>query len=351
MKVDLFDFNLPEELIAERPLKNRDDSRMLHVSDCITDRKIKDLADILRPSDLLVFNNTKVIPARIYGKKKEASIEVTLHKKINGNTWKAFAKPSKKLKIDDIFSIANDFEAKVIEKGEYGEVTLKFNASGSNFDKLLSKYGTVPLPPYIKRKADSIDINAYQTVYAKEEGAVAAPTAGLHFTKNLLNKLDEKNIEKCFVTLHVGAGTFLPVKTKDTNEHKMHSEYCHIDNVTAIQINNAKNNNRRIIAVGTTSVRTLESLSNSKGRIEKECANTSIFITPGYEFKIVDAMITNFHLPKSTLFMLVSAFAELEKMQKAYQHAIEKKYRFFSYGDCCLLERGDFDKFSSKKSM
>jgi len=339
MKLDLFDFDLPDNLIASKPLENRDDSRMLHVSNNITDRNIRDIANLLSENDLVIFNNTKVIPARLFGKRKDASIEIMLHNRINGNTWQAFAKPAKKLKENDIFKISEEFYAEISEKGENGEVTLEFNVTDIKFDELLQKYGTIPLPPYIKRKAEDSDLENYQTIYAKESGAVAAPTAGLHFTNEIFREMDRKNIDRCFLTLHVGAGTFLPVKTDDITNHKMHSEFCYIDKETIQKINNAKKNNKRIIAVGTTTVRTLESLANEEGLIAEESANTSIFITPGYKYKIVDAMITNFHLPKSTLFMLVSAFLSLEKMQKAYKHAIENEYRFFSYGDCCFLER------------
>ena len=258
MKVDLFDFDLPNDLIANNPLKNRDDSKMLHISNNITDRKVKDLTDLLSEDDLIIFNNTKVIPARLYGKRKDASIEIMLHNRINGDTWEAFAKPAKKLKINDIFSVADDFYAEILEKKDNGGVILKFNVTDSEFDKALLKYGTIPLPPYIKRKADESDSDNYQTIYAKESGAVAAPTAGLHFTEELFKELEKKKIDKCFLTLHVGAGTFLPVKTDDTTSHQMHSEFCYIDKDTIEKINSAKKNNKRIIAIGTTTVRTLE---------------------------------------------------------------------------------------------
>ena len=341
MLVSDFDFTLPKELIATSPANPRDSAKLLDVQEnSFCDRIVKDLADILNPGDLLIFNDTKVIAARIYGKcqGKEAKIEATLHKQISDGVWKAFVRPAKKLNVGDIFCIAQNFSAKVLEKNE-GELTLSFCTKGDEFYTKLDKYGQPPLPPYISREngATKEDIKNYQTIYAKNEGAVAAPTAGLHFTEEVFKKLEEKNIKKAFVTLHVGAGTFLPIKAEDTKDHKMHSEYCVIKKDVADLINETKKSGRNIVAVGTTSLRVLESAANEDGTINEFASETDIFITPGYKFKIVDNLLTNFHLPKSTLFMLICAFAGYERMKQAYEYAIEQKYRFYSYGDACFL--------------
>jgi len=345
MLVSDFDFTLPEELIATKPVEPRDSARLLHVGNEISDFAIKDIPSFLKKGDVMVFNNTEVIPARLFGKRGDAKVEVTLHMKVlsdsqNTTTYKAFAKPAKKLKIGDIFKASNDFFAEVTEKN-FGEVTLEFNKFGADFDACLAQYGETPLPPYIasKRKANESDKKTYQTIYAKHKGAVAAPTAGLHFTDEIFTALEKKGIKRAFVTLHVGAGTFLPVKVDDTKDHKMHSEWYEVPKKTADIINEARKNGGRIIAVGTTSLRTLESASDENGTIKAETRDTDIFITPGYKFKAVDMLFTNFHTPKSTLFMLVSAFAGSNKMKQAYNHAIAQKYRFYSYGDACLLEK------------
>ncbi len=335
MKLSDFNFNLPEELIAKYPPKNRTDSRMLVVPGN-QDKKFTDFPSLLNSGDVLVLNNTKVIPARIYGLRGEAKIEATLHKKINENTWLAFVKNSKRLKLNDTI----DFEkmtAKVLEKTDAG-VLLKFNKSNENLLSVLNEIGHMPLPPYMKRNDDSADKLRYQTVFAERDGSVAAPTAGLHFTDEILKKIKAKNVKIVFVTLHVGAGTFLPVKTENLDEHIMHSEWGEIDKKTAEILNKARENGGRIIAVGTTATRILETASQS-GEVKSFCGETDIFITPGYKFKAVDVMLTNFHLPKSTLFMLVSALAGTIEMKSAYKTAIEKKYRFYSYGDCCFLEK------------
>ena len=339
MKTSLFDFELPSELIANQPISPRDAARMLVVADELNNSHVANLIDYLQAGDVMVFNDTRVIPARLNGKKgrEGANIELTLTKNVSGNLWKAFAKNSKRLKINDIIYFAEDFSAILIEKLENGEIIIDFKCA--NFSEALQKYGKMPLPPYIKRNSSQdTDNNNYQTVYAKNEGAIAAPTAGLHFTDKLLNSLKEKGVIQVFVTLHVGAGTFLPVKTDDTNDHKMHSEYAEISSETADIINAAKASGKRIIAVGTTSLRVLESAAKDS-KLEQFAGETDIFIIPGYKFQIVDVLMTNFHLPKSTLFMLVSAFAGLDKMQNAYAHAIKEKYRFYSYGDACLLFR------------
>ncbi len=339
MLVSDFDFDLPRELIAISPASPRDSARLIDATGPhLIDKTIKDLKSILKAGDLLVFNDTKVIPARLLGKRKDAKVEVTLHKMLSDGVWNVFARPAKKLKAGDIFKIAEDFFATVLDK-DGGEVTLKFSASGEEFYEKLGRYGSPPLPPYISRDSGvrKQDVDDYQTIYAKHRGAVAAPTAGLHFTDDMLKDIADKGIRTAFVTLHVGAGTFLPVKVEDTKDHKMHSEYCILSQETADLINDTKKAGGRIVAVGTTSLRLLESAA-ANGPLQKFEGDTDIFITPGYKFKVVDAMLTNFHLPKSTLFMLVSAFAGVEKMRAVYKHAIENKYRFYSYGDACFLK-------------
>lgn len=355
MRVDLFDFELDKELIAKEPANPRDSSRLLDLSneDGIVDRHFYDLPDILKQGDVLVFNDTKVIPARLYGKRGEAEVEVTLYHPQSGETWWAFVKNSKRLRIDDIITFytgeidakSSDFKAKVLQKDAEDGVLLQFLCPVDDLAKKLEQYGLMPLPPYIKRDKPNTglwnkynDKENYQTVYAKYEGAVAAPTAGLHFTDRVLKKIEEKGVTKVFLTLHVGAGTFLPVKTDDTKDHKMHAEYGIITPEACEVINQAKKEGRRVIAVGTTSVRLLESAADEKGVLHPFKGETSIFITPGYKFRIIDAIITNFHLPKSTLFMLICAIAGTERMKKAYKHAIENKYRFYSYGDSSILK-------------
>ena len=343
MRVDRFDFSLPEDLIAETPASPRDSARLLVIRESPEDRTITDLVDYLQPGDVMVFNNTKVIPAYLQGKRDATSIHVTLHQRQKDGTWSAFAKPAKKLKSQDVVHFAEDFYAHVQEKRDNGEIILQFNAQGQDFDQSLARYGITPLPPYIARKrtANQQDSEAYQTIYAQEEGAVAAPTAGLHFTDQLFNSLDKKGIQRVFLTLHVGAGTFLPVKAEDTSNHTMHSEWYHVDAKTCDVINQAKQAGNKIIAVGTTSLRTLESVANDQGLVQPGSGDTRLFITPGYHFKLVDRLFTNFHTPRSTLFMLVCAFAGEKQMHEAYQHAITQRYRFYSYGDACLLDKNE----------
>lgn len=339
MRVDLFDFDLPEDRIASHPAEPRDSSRLLCVGKtCFYDRCVAELPDLLSPGDILIFNQSKVIPARLFGKRGEAMIEILLHKNRGQGVWESFARPAKKLKPDDRIRFADDFSAGVKGRTPEGLVVLQFQQE--NIIPLLERYGQMPLPPYIPRhaKPDITDKERYQTIYAKPEGSVAAPTAGLHFTPELVEKLKAKRIGHAFVTLHVGGGTFLPVKAEDTKDHVMHSEWGEITPETAALINETKAKGGKIVAVGTTSLRLLESAASEEGRISPFSGETAIFITPGYRFKAVDRLMTNFHLPKSTLFMLVSAFAGLERMQDAYTHAIENGYRFYSYGDACLLE-------------
>ncbi len=306
------------------------------------DDNVFNLADYLGESDVLVFNNSKVIPARLDGLVNGKKIEITLHKRVNDSKWWAFAKPSKKASKGDNIVFNENFSAHVSEKvQESGELLLDFTCSNNgNLFEMLEQYGRIPLPPYIRKgKAESSDSHNYQTVYAKKDGSVAAPTAGLHFTEDLLQRIEKKGVKICFVTLHVGAGTFLPVKVENLEEHKMHEEYYEIPSTTADIINQAKKDGRRIIAVGTTSLRTLEaSATANAGFVKAETAKTDIFIYPSYKFKVVDNLLTNFHLPKSTLIMLVSAFSGTENIKALYQHAINNEYRFYSYGDCCFLK-------------
>lgn len=339
MKVDQFDFDLPEDRIATRPVTPRDAARLLVVDDSIQDNRVKNLPSFLQSGDVMVFNNTKVIPARLMGKRGEARVETTLLKRLDDRTWTCFAKPGKKLKIGDRYEIAPDFSAEVMEKYESGEVVLRFDCGGVALMEKLERYGTMPLPPYMRRAAEEGDAERYQTVFAKEAGAVAAPTAGLHFTPELLAAIDALGVKRLEVTLHVGAGTFLPVKADDTKDHVMHSEEIILTQVQADMINAAKAAGGRVVAVGTTVLRVLESAADDAGLLHPFQGETDIFITPGYKFKIVDLLLTNFHLPRSTLFMLVSAFCGLEAMRAAYSHAIENEYRFYSYGDACLLYR------------
>ncbi len=340
MKVDLFDFNLPKELIALRPATKRDGARLLVVKDqSLQDNQVLDLTDYLTAGDVMIFNDTRVIPARLKGMRRTAKMEITLHMNMQDGIWKAFAKPAKKLKQNDVINFNGGLEATVLDKGEAGEVTLGFNHSGDQLRKALNEAGIMPLPPYIasQRAVDARDDQDYQTIYSKHDGAVAAPTAGLHFSEQLLKSIDDIGVKRAFVTLHVGAGTFLPVKVDDTDQHKMHSEWGEVSAEIAELVNQTHKKGHKVISVGTTSLRLLESATDENGNISAFKGSTDIFITPGYKFRCVDMLMTNFHLPKSTLFMLVSAFAGFENMKAAYQHAINKNYRFYSYGDSSLL--------------
>jgi S-adenosylmethionine:tRNA ribosyltransferase-isomerase len=357
MRVDLFDFELPEDRIALRPESPRDAARMLVVRPGaearFEDRNVRDLPDLLRPGDALVLNDTKVIPARLWGLRTRgeatARVEIMLHKREGAERWRAFARPAKRLAVGDRLRFGEDSEsmacllaaldAEVEAKGEGGEVLLRFAFAGPVLDEAIARFGEMPLPPYIQgqRAADERDRSDYQTVYAAEEGAVAAPTAGLHFTDDLFGRLQERGIARHTVTLHVGAGTFLPVKADDTAEHRMHSEWGTLSAETAGALNAARAHGGRIVAVGSTSLRLLETAARDDGTIAPFSGETDIFITPGYRFRAVDALMTNFHLPRSTLFMLVSAFAGLDTMRAAYAHAVASGYRFYSYGDACLL--------------
>jgi S-adenosylmethionine:tRNA ribosyltransferase-isomerase len=339
MRVDDFDFELPRQLIADHPAEPRDRARLLEVGPALQDRAIRDLPALLRPGDLLVVNDTRVIPARLTGRRGAATVEITLHRDLGGGAWRAFAKGAKRLKPGDTIAIGDGFGATVAAKHDEGDLTLRFDAEGPDFRAKLAHFGTMPLPPYIKRAADgdTRDLADYQTMFAAKDGAVAAPTAGLHFTPPLIAALDAAGIARLTVTLHVGAGTFLPVKVADTADHRMHSETGFLDAASAARINATRDAGGRIVAVGTTSLRLLESAADESGCVAPFAGGTSLFITPGYRFRAVDLLLTNFHLPRSTLFMLVAAFAGLERMKAAYAHAIAQSYRFFSYGDACLL--------------
>lgn len=340
MKVADFDFDLPPDLIAQAPVEPRDSARLLHVEETLTDHVFTDLPNFLNPGDIMVFNNTKVIPSRITGRRGEATVEVTLHKQATGNSWWAFARPAKRLRPGDDLVFADDFSCRVEDKRNGGEVLLNFEGDISAVMAGLDKYGYMPLPPYIKRNKGGAleDRTDYQTLYAEHEGAVAAPTAGLHFTEDLMKSLEARGVQKAFVTLHVGAGTFLPIKVEDTEDHVMHAEWGEIDQATAIAINQARATGGKVIPVGSTSLRLLESAADDSGELHPFTGETDIFITPGYKFKITDKMVTNFHLPKSTLFMLIAALAGTERVKAAYSHAISQQYRFFSYGDGCFIE-------------
>ena len=339
MRVDLFDFELPQERIALRPARPRDSARLLLVEERdISDHAVLDLPGLLRAGDVLVFNDTKVIPAQLEGRRGEASIGATLHKREGPRSWQAFLRNAKRARLGDTIDFGADVQASVAEKSGDGSVLLHFHGE-EPVEILLERAGRTPLPPYIasKRPADAEDRADYQTMFAREEGAVAAPTAALHFTERLLDGLDSAGIGRETLTLHVGAGTFLPVKAEDTSGHKMHAEWGRIDAVTADRLNAIRKTGGRLIAVGTTSLRLLESATGDDGIIRPFDGDTSIFITPGYRFKAIDGLITNFHLPRSTLFMLVSALMGLDVMKAAYTHAIEAGYRFYSYGDASLL--------------
>jgi len=356
MRTDLFDFDLPADRIALRPVTPRDAARLLVVKPGaapeLEDRTVSDLPDLLRAGDALVVNDSKVIAARLRGRRigrgaTEPAIEATLHKRLDGSHWRAFILGARKVEVGDTLRFGaegkvcflDELNAQVSQKDEGGEVTLSFSFHGPVLDQAIAERGDMPLPPYIasRREPDETDRADYQTVFAKMEGSVAAPTAGLHFTDELLERLKARNIGLHKVTLHVGAGTFLPVKADDTAGHTMHAETGVVTAETAAALNAIRAAGGRIVAVGSTALRLMESAAAEDGRLHEFSGDTAIFITPGYRFRAVDLMLTNFHLPRSTLFMLVAAFSGLETMQRAYKHAISAGYRFYSYGDACLL--------------
>ena len=368
MQVSAFDFDLPPERIALRPAVPRESARLLEVGPAtvmdgqrmagqkmadrsiadrsMADRRIADLPNLFRPGDVLVVNDTRVIPARLTGLRERngasARIDVTLHKREGGDLWRAFVRPAKKLHDGEMVSFGvgdGRLVATCVEHAGAGEIVLRFAVTGHDLDRAIERHGVMPLPPYIaaKRAIDGQDRADYQTLFAARPGAVAAPTASLHFTPQLVAAIEERGAKIVRVTLHVGAGTFLPVKVEDTSDHHMHAEWGAIDDAAAAACTAAKRAGARIVAAGTTSLRILESAAQTDGSVRPFAGDTSIFITPGYRFRAVDALITNFHLPRSTLFMLVSAFAGLETMRQAYAHAIDSGYRFYSYGDACFL--------------
>jgi S-adenosylmethionine:tRNA ribosyltransferase-isomerase len=339
MKTKDYSFELPEELIAQKPLEKRDNSRLMVVSKKtgeIKDSSFVNILDYLNKGDVLVLNNSKVIPARLYGKRKDTGgkVEILLLERESNNIWNCLVKPGKKMKPGNEVVFSDKLEGKVLSIEDEGIRRIEFKFSGI-FEEVLDDIGEMPLPPYIHEKLN--DKQRYQTIYAKHNGSAAAPTAGLHFTDELLNKVKEKGIQLAYVTLHVGLGTFRPVQVEDVKSHKMHSEYFILDEENAEILKKAKKENRRIISVGTTSTRTLESVYLKKNQIEACSGWTDIFIYPGYKFGVIDGMITNFHLPESTLIMLVSALVSREKILDAYKHAVDEKYRFFSFGDAMLI--------------
>lgn len=339
MNTSDFYYDLPEELIAQTPAEPRDSSRLLvyHRQNGAIEHKIfRDIIDFLNPGDALVVNDTRVIPARLYGKKQDTGreVEFLLLNQLSKDTWEIIMRPGKKLRIGDRVEFAEDLQAEILEKKEDGVTRVKFYFEGL-FEPLLERYGNMPLPPYITQRLE--DRQRYQTVYAKENGSAAAPTAGLHFTPELMEKIRQKGIDIIPVLLHVGLGTFRPVKVENVENHKMHSEYYSISADSARRINETRKKGGRVIAVGTTSVRTLESVADEEGNIREQSGNTEIFIYPGYRFKCVDALITNFHLPESTLLMLISAFMGKEQALDLYRLAVQEKYRFFSFGDAMLI--------------
>ncbi|CAN5546228.1 tRNA preQ1(34) S-adenosylmethionine ribosyltransferase-isomerase QueA [soil metagenome] len=339
MKVDLFDFALPPELIALRPAEPRDAARLLVLDgDATRDRRVGDLPGELRAGDLLVFNDTRVLPAQLVGRRGDATIGATLHKREGPRRWRAFVRNARRLHDGDVVDFGAGVSAVASERGADGSIAFTF-AGEEPVELLLERAGRMPLPPYIaaRRPADARDAEDYQTMFAREEGAVAAPTAALHFTPALIAALDAAGIHHATLTLHVGAGTFLPMKVDDTDDHRMHAEWGRIDAATANRLNAVRIAGGRVIAVGTTSLRLIESATDDAGQVQPFEGDTAIFITPGYRFKGVDGLVTNFHLPRSTLFMLVSALMGTERMQAAYAHAIAQGYRFYSYGDSSLL--------------
>jgi S-adenosylmethionine:tRNA ribosyltransferase-isomerase len=348
MRTELFDFDLPPALIAQRPAVPRDAARLLVVgAEHRQDRRTRDLPDLLAPGDLMVFNDTRVIPARLEGQRGSARVEITLHQsagRADGNAcWRGFARPARRLRPGDRISFGSELAALVVARGGGGEVTLAFDCAEAELLERLEAHGRMPLPPYIRRPAgdDPQDRRDYQTLFARHPGAVAAPTAALHFTPALMQALAARGVGHAFVTLHVGAGTFLPVKAEDTAQHRMHGEHFALPPATALAVARTRRAGGRVIAVGTTVLRTLETVADETGALRPGAGETRLFITPGHRFRVVDRLLTNFHLPRSTLFMLVAAFAGLARIRAAYAHAIAQGYRFYSYGDACLLERAE----------
>jgi S-adenosylmethionine:tRNA ribosyltransferase-isomerase len=345
MRVEDFDFDLPRGLIAPHPCEPRDAARLLFIpaSGRFENRQVSDLPALLRPGDLLVFNDTKVIPARLVGHHGTALVEVTLCRDLGGGVWRVFAKGARRLRAGDRLVFAEGFAADISEKHPEGDVTLRFELEADAFREALARYGTMPLPPYIKRPrgGNPRDRSDYQTIFARAEGAVAAPTAGLHFTQALLEALARNGNGWTTLTLHVGPGTFLPVKVADPRDHPMHAEWGILPPEAAERIAAARREGARVVAVGTTSLRLIESAAAENGEVQPFAGETRLFIMPGYRFRAIDLLLTNFHLPRSTLLMLVAALARLQRIKSAYTYAVASGYRFFSYGDACLIEKAD----------
>lgn len=360
MRLDEFDYHLPAELIAQRPLAERDASRLLLVDrsrDLVENRSFRDLPAILRPGDLLVFNNTRVFPARLLGRRRgtqaqsigknnparreylRAEVELLLTRRESDDVWQALVRPGRKIRTGEVLVFGEgELEAEILARGEYGARRVRLRSPRGGVDEAIDRCGHIPLPPYIHRPDESADRASYQTIYAKQRGAVAAPTAGLHFSERVLARLAERGVETCEITLHVGLGTFQPVHVEHVEEHRMESEIYDVSEAAATAINRALAEGRRVVAVGTTSVRTLEHVARENGgRMAAGCGETNLFILPGFQFRATGALVTNFHLPRSTLLMLVSAFAGQDLIRRAYQHAVDERYRFYSYGDCMLI--------------
>ncbi len=341
MRVDDFDFDLPDRLIARRPASPRDAARLLAVGEELEDHTVGDLPDLLRPGDVMVFNDTRVIPAQLEGRRGHTRVEVTLGRQGEGRAWSALARPGRRLKPGDEIAFGGTLRATVTAKRADGEVRLRFDRSGKALSAAIRRHGKVPLPPYIRklRAVEARDTTDYQSVFAAKDGAVAAPTASLHFTDALIERLRAAGIATAFVTLHVGPGTFLPIRVNDTDDHRMQAERGEIGPRAARTIQEARTGAGRVVAVGSTSLRLLETVAGEDGRIAAFSGETSLFVAPGYRFRVVDLLLTNFHLPRSTLFVLVCAFAGMRQMKRAYAHAKRAGYRFYSYGDACLLTR------------
>ena len=343
MRTDLFDFELPPELIAQAPAEPRDAARVLLVGERLSEATVRDLPELLRPGDLLVLNDTRVLPTRFFGRRGDVPVEVTLVEPAGTDGWWALARPGKRLRSGDRVGLAPGFDATVEAKDDEGRVLLRFELAGRALLVAIRAHGAMPLPPYIRRKhgGEARDLAAYQPVFARRDGSVAAPTASLHFTPDLLERLKARGIERTFVTLHVGQGTFAPVKAENTDQHRMHAEWYEVPDAAAAAVAAARARGGRVVAVGTTVLRTLETAAGQDGGLRPGAGETRLFVTPGYQFRIVDLLLTNFHLPRSTLFMLTAAFCGLDRIRAAYAHAIAHGFRFFSYGDACLLERAD----------
>ncbi len=343
LRVDAFDFDLPEELIAQAPLAERDAARLLVVGERLQGRQVRDLPSLLEPGDLLVLNETRVLPTRFAARRErgQSPVQITLAQDLGQDRWLAFAKPGRRLQAGDELLLSPGLVAIVDAKGADGLFSLRLRAEHGDVTDAIRKTGAMPLPPYIKRprEGDPADRERYQPIFARTDGSVAAPTASLHFTDRLLQALDARGIERTFLTLHVGLGTFLPVKSETTEDHLMHAERFDLPEAAAAAIRATQARGGKVIAVGTTVLRVLEAQSRETGVVEAGTGETALFITPGFRFRTVDRLLTNFHLPRSTLFMLVAALAGLERMQAAYTHAIAERYRFFSYGDACLIDR------------